>query len=59
MGIVNRVVRSMNVSLEAKRCLYERVIVLTVLYRAETWALRESERNKLNVFEMKCLRSSR
>jgi len=57
LGVVNRVVRSMNVSLGAKRCLYERVVVPTVLYGAETWALRESERKKLNVFEMKCLRS--
>ena len=29
----------------------------TVLYGAETWGLRESERKKLNVFEMRCLRS--
>ena len=37
--------------------MYERVIVLTALYGAETWGLRESERKKLNVFKMRCLRS--
>lgn len=57
LGAVNRVFKSRNVGLNVKRCVYERVIVPTVLYGAETWGLRESERRKLNVFEMKCLRS--
>ena len=36
--------------------MYERVVVPTVLYGAETWSLKEEERKKLNVFEMRCLR---
>ena len=29
----------------------------TVLYRAEAWGMRSAERRKVNVLEMKCLRS--
>ena len=36
--------------------MYQQVIVPTVTYAAETWGLREAERRRLNVFEMKCLR---
>ena len=43
--------------IKAKKCLYEGVIVLTVLYRAEAWGLRSAERRKVNGLEMKCLRS--
>ena len=54
---VNRVFKSRNMGLNVKKCVYETVIVPTVLYGAETWRLRESERKMLNVFEMRCLRS--
>jgi len=57
LGAVNRVFNNRKVGLNVKKCVYERVIVPTVLYGAETWGLREIERKKLNVFEMKCLRS--
>ena len=43
--------------IKAKKCLYERVIVPTALYRAEAWGMRSAERRKVNVLEMKCLRS--
>ncbi len=43
--------------MNAKRRLYEGVVVPTALYGAETWNVRESERNSLDVFEMRCLRS--
>ncbi len=42
--------------MNAKR-LYEVIVVPTSLYGAETWNVRESERNRLAVFEMRCLRS--
>ena len=41
----------------AKKCLYELVIVPTALYGAEAWGMRNEERRKMNVLEMKCLRS--
>ena len=41
----------------AKKCLYEGVIVPTALYGAEAWGMKGVERRKVNVLEMKCLRS--
>ncbi len=43
--------------MNAKRRLYEGVVVPTAQYGPETWNVRESERNRLDVFEMKCLKS--
>ena len=43
--------------IKAKQCLYEGVIVPTALYGAEAWGMRSTERRKVNVLEMKCLRS--
>ena len=42
---------------EAKKCLYEEVIVPTALYGAEAWGMRSAERSKVNVIETECLRS--
>ena len=42
--------------IKAKKCLYEGVIVPTVLYGAEAWGMRSAERRKVNVLELKCLR---
>ena len=39
------------------KCLYEGVIVPTALYGAEAWGMRSAERWKVNVLEMKCLKS--
>ena len=43
--------------IKAKKCLYGGVIVPTALYIAEAWGMRSAERRKVNVLEMKCLRS--
>ena len=43
--------------IKSKKCLYEGVIVPTALYGAEAWGMRRPERRKVNVLEMKCLRS--
>ena len=43
--------------IKAKKCLCEGVIVSTALYEAEAWRLRSAEKRKMNVLEMKCLRS--
>ena len=40
-----------------KKCFYEVVIVPMVLYKAEAWGMRSAEKRKVNVLEMKCLRS--
>ena len=57
LGGFKNIMRNRHLGMDAKRRLYEGVIVPTVLYGAETWNLREAERKSLNVFEMKCLRS--
>ena len=42
----------------AKKCLYEGVIIVpTALYGAEALGMRSAERRKVNVLEMKRLRS--
>ena len=43
--------------IKAKKCLYEGVIVQTAFFGAEAWGKRSAERRKVNVLEMKCLRS--
>ena len=43
--------------IKARKCLYEGVIVPTALYGTEAWGLRSAERMKVNVLEIKCLRS--
>ena len=51
------VLRNRGLGIKAKKCLYEGVIVPTALYRAEAWGMRSAERRKVNILEMKCLRS--
>ena len=41
-----------------KKCRYEGAIVPTALYGTEAWGMRSAERRKVNVLEIKCLRSS-
>ena len=43
--------------IKTKKCLCEGVIVPTALYGAEAWGMRSAERRKVNVLEIKCLRS--
>ena len=51
------VLSNRGLGIKAKKCLYEGVIVPTSLYGAEAWGMRTAERRKVNVLEMKCLRS--
>ena len=51
-GLSNRIL-----GIKAKKGLHEGVIVPTSLYGAEAWGTRTAERRKVNVLEMKCLRS--
>ena len=56
-GALKSVLSNRGLAIKAKKCLYEGVIVPTVLYGAEAWGMRSAERRKMNVLEMKCLRS--
>ena len=51
------VLSNRGLGIKAKKCLYGGVIAPTALYGAETWGMRSAERRKVNVLEMKCLRS--
>ena len=56
-GAMKRMWSSRSVTVSVKRELYERVVVPTIMYGSESWGMKVTERNKLDVSEMKCLRS--
>ena len=56
-GALKSVLSNRGLGLKAKKGLYEGAIVPTALYGAEAWGMRSAERRKVNVVEMKCLRS--
>ena len=57
LGALKGVMKNRGLGMNVKRVLYEKVVVLTVMYGSESWGMKVAERQKLNVFEMKCLRS--
>ena len=56
-GALKSVLSNRGLGIKAKKCLYEEVIGPTALYGAEAWGMRSVERRKVNVLEIKCLRS--
>ena len=56
-GALKSVLSNRGWGIKAKKYLYEGVIVPTALYGAEAWGMRSAEIRKVNVLEMKCLRS--
>ena len=56
-GALKSVLSNRGLGIKGKKCLYEGVIVPTALYGAEPWGMRSAGRRKVNVLEMKCLRS--
>ena len=57
MGSAESVLSNRGLEIKDKKCLYEGVIVPTTSYGAEACGMRSAERMKVNVLEMKCLRS--
>ena len=57
-GGLKSVLTNRGLGIKAKTCLYEAVIVPTAFYGAEAWRMRNAERRKVNVLEMKCFTSS-
>ena len=45
--------RNRGLGIKEKKCLYERVIVITALYGAEARCMRSAKRRKANGLEMK------
>ena len=56
-GALKSAMRNRGLGIKEKKCLYKGVIAPTALYGAEAWGMRSAERRKVNVLEMKCLRS--
>ena len=56
-GPLISVLSNRGLGINAKKCIYDGVIVRTALYGADAWGMRNAERRKVNVHEMKCLRS--
>ena len=56
-GALKNVLSNRGLGIKTKKCLYEGVIVPMALYGAEALGMRNAERRKVNVLEMKCLRS--
>ena len=56
-GALKSVLSNRGLVIKAKKCLNETVIGPTALYGAEAWFTRSAERRKVNVLEMRYLRS--
>ena len=56
-GALTSMLSNIGLGIKAKKCLYEGVIVPKALDGAEAFGMRSVERRKVNVLEMKCLRS--
>ena len=57
IGVLNKMWKNKKVTMEAKKRLYEGVVVPTAMYGSETWVLDNRQRRRFDVMEMKCLRS--
>ena len=56
LGALKGVMKNRGLEMNVKTVLYEKVVVPTVMYGSELWGMKVTETEKLNVFEMKCLR---
>ena len=57
LGALKGVMKNRGLGMNVKKVLHEKVFVPTVMYGSESWGVKVTERQKLNVFEMKCLGS--
>ena len=57
LGALKGVMKNRGLGMNVKKVLYEKVVASIVMYGSESWGMKVTERQKLNVFEMKCLRS--
>ena len=57
LGALKRVMKNRKLGMNVKKVLHEKVVMPTVMYSSESWGMKVTERQKLNVFEMKCLKS--
>ena len=57
LGALKGVMKNRWLGMNVKKVLDEKVVMLTIVYGSESWGMKVTERQKLNVLEMKCLRS--
>ena len=57
LGALKGVMKNRGLRMNVNKVLYEKVVVQTVIYGSESCGMKVTERQKLNVFEMKCLGS--
>ena len=57
VGALKGVMKNRGLRMNDKKVLYEKVIEPTVMYGSELWGMKVNVRQKLNVSEIKCLRS--
>ena len=55
--VLKSVLSNKGPGIKGKKCPYQGAIVPTALYGTEAWGMSSAERRKVNVLEMKCLRS--
>ena len=56
-GALKSVWKVRSVSMGVKRKMYNSIVIPTVMYGAECWAVKAAESRRMDVFEMNCLRS--
>ena len=56
LGALKGVMTNRELGMNVKKVLYEKLVVPTIMYGSQSWGMKVTERQKLNVFEMKCLR---
>ena len=49
LGALKGVMKNRGLGMNVKKALYEKVVVPTVMYGAESWGMKVTERQKLNV----------
>ena len=57
LDVLERVMKNRGLEMNVKKVLHRKVVVPTVMYVSESWVMKVTERQKLNVFKMKCLES--
>ena len=57
LGALKGLMKNRGLGMNVTRFLYEKVAMPTVMYGSESWGMKVTERQKLNVFEVKCLRN--
>ena len=57
LGAFKGVMKNRGLGMNVEKVLYDKVVVSTVMHGSESWGMKVMERQKLNAFETKCLRS--